>query len=127
MLSIICGILADLVAVLHFLFILVVVFGGLAVLRWRRLVWFHVPAVAWGAWIEFVGWGCPLTPLENWLRRSGNLADYETGFIEHYLLPIIYPAGLTRNIQLILGSLVILINLLIYAFFFRQRKKAPSR
>ena len=106
--------LADVVVVIHALFVVFVVLGSLAVLRWPRLAWLHLPAATWGALIEFAGWICPLTPLEKWLRvRAGGTA-YEGGFIEHYLLPILYPPGLTRGTQIVLGLLVVAINLAVY-------------
>ena len=113
------GALADAVVVVHFAFVLFVLFGGLLVLRWRRVRWLHLPAAAWGALIEFAGWTCPLTPLEKWLRREGNLGGYEGGFVEHYILPLLYPQALTRNIQLVLGFIVVLLNLYIYWRAFR--------
>jgi hypothetical protein len=106
--------LADAVLVLHLAFILFVVLGGLLVLRRPKLAWLHLPAVAWGALIEFAGWICPLTPLENRLRARGGEAGYSGGFIEHYLTALIYPGGLTRNFQLLLGALVIAINVAVY-------------
>jgi hypothetical protein len=108
-------VLADLVAVSHFGFIVFVILGGLLVLRWRRVMWVHLPAALWGAAIEFWGWYCPLTPLENHLRRAGGSAGYSGGFIEEYLLPIIYPGQLTREIQIVLGIVVVLLNVVIYA------------
>lgn len=114
--------LADLVVLIHFLFILFVVLGGLLVLHWQRLAWLHLPAVVWGVLIEAMGWICPLTPLENALRRSAGEAGYAQGFIAEYLLPVIYPAGLTREIQWLLGALVLLVNLLVYTALFRQRR-----
>jgi hypothetical protein len=118
-------ILADAVLVVHLAFILFVVLGGLPVLRWPRLAWIHVPVVMWGAAIEFFGWICPLTPLEKWLRVLGGESGYPGGFIAHYLLPLIYPAGLTRNVQLVLGSLVISVNLAVYlVLWWRTRRRA---
>jgi hypothetical protein len=108
------GLLADAVVVVHFGFVLFVLSGGLLVLGWRRVMWLHLPAAAWGALIEFAGWICPLTPLEKWLRRQGNLGGYEGGFVEHYILPVLYPQALTRSVQLVLGLLVVLLNLFIY-------------
>jgi hypothetical protein len=84
---------ADLVVLAHLGFILFVILGGLLVLRWPRMAWIHLPAVIWGALIEFAGWICPLTPLENWLREASGTAGYQGGFIEHYLVPIVYPAN----------------------------------
>ncbi len=118
--------LADAVLVAHLAFILFVVLGGLLVLRWPRLAWLHLPVVLWGAAIEFFGWICPLTPLEKWLRVAGGESGYPGGFIAHYLLPLIYPAGLTRNVQLVLGSLVMSVNLVVYVALWR-RSRARTR
>jgi hypothetical protein len=117
---------ADLVVLLHFLFVLFVVLGGLLVLRWPKLAYVHLPVALYGGLIEFVGWVCPLTPLEKRLRESAGLQGYEGGFVEHYILPVMYPAGLTRGVQLALGALVILINLAIYALVVRQRSSRSS-
>jgi hypothetical protein len=114
--------LADLVVGLHFIFVLFVVLGGLLVLRWRWMVYLHLPAAIWGAAIEFAGWVCPLTPLEQWLRRKAGDTAYAGGFIEHYILPVLYPSALTRDIQLVLGVLVIVLNLAIYTYVFRKRR-----
>jgi hypothetical protein len=113
--------MADLVVLIHFAFVLFVVFGGLLVLRWRRVMYLHLPAAVWGAFIELAGGICPLTPLENSLRRSAGLAGYEGGFVEHYILPVLYPAGLTRGVQLTLGMLVIGINVAIYGWILARR------
>lgn len=115
------GILAEAVVLLHCGFVLFVVGGALAVLRWPRVLWLHLPAVAWGALIEFNGWICPLTPLENWLRQRGGQAGYQGGFVEHYILPVLYPHGLTREIQVMLGVLVLGLNLLFYAMVWHRR------
>lgn len=112
--------LADAVVVLHFLFVLFVVLGGLLALRWPRAAWIHVPAALWGAAIEFAGGICPLTPLENRLRRLGGEAGYTGGFVEHYLLPILYPQALTRDSQYILGGIVIVLNVTLYAIALRR-------
>lgn len=114
-------ILADLVVGLHLVFVVFVVAGGLLVLRWPKVAYLHIPAALWGAAIEFAGWVCPLTPLENSLRRQAGESGYSTGFIEHYLLPILYPSALTRDIQLLLGVLVIGVNVAIYGYVFRRR------
>ncbi len=116
--------LADAVVVLHLLFILFVLFGGLLVWRWPRGAWLHVPAVIWGAFIEFSNGVCPLTPLENWLRSKGAGSGYHTSFIEHYLIPLIYPASLTPRLQLALGALVLIINGCVYSFLLRRRRWA---
>ena len=105
---------ADLVVLLHLGFILFVALGGFLVLRWQRLAWVHVPAVIWGALVEIAGWICPLTPLENSLRKAAGDAAYTGGFIEQYIVPIIYPAAMTREMQIGLGAAVIIINLLVY-------------
>ena len=118
---------ADLVVVLHLAFILFVVAGGLLVLRWPRLAWAHLPVVAWGAGIELIGWICPLTPLENALRRAAGQAGYAGGFIEHYLMPLIYPAGLTREIQLALGLFVLVVNLAIYTVVALRWRRSRHR
>ena len=108
------AILADLVVLVHSVFVLFVVFGGLAVLRWRRLAWFHLPAAAWGVAIELGGWLCPLTYLENYFRRLGGESGYTGTFIEQYLEPLLYPLGLTEQSQLFAGLVTFLVNLAIY-------------
>jgi hypothetical protein len=113
--------LADLVVVFHMAFVLFAAMGGLLAFKWRRAAWFHIPAALWAALIEFTEWECPLTPLENWLRRMGGEAGYQTGFIEHYLLPVIYPAWLTRGLHIALGFLVLGVNIAIYWRAFRRR------
>jgi hypothetical protein len=112
---------ADTVVLLHLAFVVFVVVGGFLAWRWRRLAWAHVPCAAWGAAIELMGWVCPLTPLEVSLRRHAGQAGYEGGFIEHYITPIIYPAGLTPTIQIGLGLLLVTLNVLAYAVYFRRR------
>ena len=111
---------ADLVLLLHLAFVLFVVAGGLLVLRWPRMAWLHLPAAAWGAVVEFTGWICPLTPLENILRTMAGASAYDADFIEHYILPLLYPAELTRNIQLILGMIVIGVNVVPYGWLWRR-------
>lgn len=117
---------ADLVLVVHAGFVLFVVLGGVVVLRWPRVAWVHAPSAVWGALIEFFGWGCPLTPLEKWLRRAAGQAGYEGGFIEHYVIWWLYPHELTRGHQIVLGLGVLLVNLLVYwvaiARWRRQKK-----
>jgi len=105
---------ADLVVVIHLLFVLFVILGGLLVLRWRFCAWIHIPAACWAMLIEFSGWICPLTPLENKLRLKGGSIGYTTGFMEHYIIPLLYPSQLTRKIQIFLGVLVFVVNLVIY-------------
>ena len=119
--------LADLIALTHFAFIVFAIFGGLLALRWRWVPWVHLPAVAWGVAVEVFGWFCPLTPLENWLRRSSGGAGYQGGFIEHYLMPIIYPADLTRELQLFLGCSLAVLNLAIYLAVWRAGQHSNER
>jgi hypothetical protein len=113
--------LADAVLVLHFAFVAFAVAGGLLVVRRPRLALLHLPAVAWGAWIELAGWACPLTPLENRLRELGGAPTYSASFVEHYLLPVLYPTDLTREIQIALGLLVLAINAAVYVAVLRRR------
>ncbi|MDH3283808.1 MAG: DUF2784 domain-containing protein [Acidobacteriota bacterium] len=120
--------LADLVVLVHLGFVALVLLGGILVLRRPRFALIHLPAAVWGAFIELAGWVCPLTPLEVRLRRLGGAAGYETSFVEQYLLPILYPAQLTRGMQIWLGSLVILVNVVIYGFVvWRYRANATTR
>lgn len=118
--------LADLVLVVHLAFVLFVVLGGLLALRWPRVALVHVPVALYGALIEFAGFVCPLTPLENSLRRRGGEAGYEGGFIEHYVTATLYPTGLTREVQLGLGVAVLAINGAIYAVWLRRRRAARA-
>lgn len=115
---------ADAVVVLHGLFILFVVLGGLAVLRWPRLAWVHLPCALWGAAIELGGWICPLTPLEQALRLAAGEGGYRGGFIEHYVERLLYPPGLTPGIQLALGLAVAAINTAVYAVWHRRLRRA---
>jgi len=115
------GVLADLVLVAHLTFILFVLAGGLLALRWKRALWFHLPAAVWGVLIEVAGWICPLTPLENWLRSRAGEHGYEGTFVENYLLPVVYPEGLTRDVQLVLGGVVLTVNAIVYAVALRRR------
>ena len=119
---------ADTLLIVHFLFIGFVVLGGWLVFRWRWLVFLHLPAATWGALIEFQGWLCPLTPWEQQFRQAAGEASYKTGFIEHYLAPLIYPANLDYDMQLVLGSFVIIINLIIYGLLIlRSARKKMSQ
>lgn len=117
---------ADVVLLLHAAFIAFVMLGGFAALRWPRLVWLHVPAVAWGAGIAFLGAVCPLTPLEIGLRQLAGEEGYAGGFIEHYLLGLVYPDGLTRGVQAVLGVLVLAVNGVAYAWWWRRRKRGRA-
>lgn len=117
------GLLADAVLVLHLAFILFVLCGALLVWRWPRVAWLHLPAVAWGVLLEIFGWLCPLTPLEVRLREAAGRGGYDGGFIEHYLVPLIYPAGLTPGIQVWIGVGVLLLNLLLYGGLWRRLRR----
>ena len=116
-------ILADAVLVLHLAFIAFVALGGWLVLRWPRLAWLHLPAVAWGVWISLAGRVCPLTPLENRLRALGGEAGYSGGFIQHYLTSLIYPAELTRGFQVSLALFAVAVNLVAYGLLWRRQHK----
>jgi hypothetical protein len=116
------GFFAGVVIVMHFLFIAFVATGGLLVWRWPRLAWLHIPAAIWGVVVEMTGWFCPLTPLENHLRQLAGGSSYSGGFVEQYLIPVIYPANLTASTQYILGGLVIVINVVVYFFIFRKHR-----
>ena len=113
-------------ALIHFAFVLFVVFGALLALRWRWLIWIHLPCAIWGALIEFSGFLCPLTPLENRLRQLAGAAGYEGGFVEHYLMPVLYPAELTRGVQIGLGVAVVVINVILYGWIFGRRERRDN-
>lgn len=119
--------LADAVVLAHLLFIAFVVGGGFLLLRWPRLAWLHLPAAVWGVAVETMGWICPLTPLENHFRRLGGEGGYTGGFVERYLIPLIYPAQLDRGDQLVLGATVLAVNLLAYALAWAKHRRASSR
>jgi hypothetical protein len=108
--------LADLVLILHATFVAFVMLGALLVLRWPRVAWVHVPVALWGAGIEFLGGICPLTPLENHWRQLAGELGYPGGFVEHYVVAALYPDGLTRRVQVVLGVLVLAVNVSIYAW-----------
>ena len=108
-------ILADFLVVVHAGFVVFVVLGGFLALKWPRAAWFHVPCCLWGALIEFRSWICPLTPLEKWLRVQAGQAGYSGGFIQHYLVPLLYPAGLTERTATLLGLFVVVVNVAVYA------------
>ena len=111
---------ADFIILIHFSFILFVIFGGFLVLKWRKFIWLHVPAAVWGTLIEFCGWTCPLTTLENELRGNNEGGTYSIGFIEHYIIPVIYPEELTRDFQIILGIVLIVLNLFVYTLIIKK-------
>jgi Protein of Unknown function (DUF2784). len=118
---------ADAILVAHLVFVLFVVFGALLILRWPRLAWLHIPAVVWAAFIEFSGTICPLTPLEVALRQRAGQAGYGGGFVDHYVVSLLYPEGLTQNTQAMLGAMVVAINAAIYIVAFRRRRTSPDR
>lgn len=117
---------ADGVVLFHFGFILFVVAGWALALRWPYVIVLHLPAALWGALIEFGGWTCPLTPIENALREQAGEAGYHGGFVAHYVTRIIYPAGLTRSAEVILGVLVVCVNLIGYGIFVARRRAGPG-
>ena len=116
-------VLADAVLVFHLAFVAFAVAGGLLALRWRWVPLVHLPVLAWAAFVEFSGGTCPLTPLENALRAAGGAAGYSGGFVEHYLLTILYPAELTRTVQYVLGAGLVAFNLLVYLLVWRRRQR----
>ncbi len=118
---------ADAVLLIHFAFVAFVVLGGLVALRWRRIAWIHIPVALYGALIEFVGFVCPLTPLENSLRQRGGELGYRGGFVAHYITRLLYPNGLTRGIQYELGALVLAINVAVYVLWWRRGQVRASR
>jgi hypothetical protein len=115
---------ADAVVLLHLGFIVFALAGGLLVLRWPAVALAHVPAMAWATLIELVGGLCPLTTLENALRRAAGARGYSGGFVEHYVIGIVYPAGLTRQHQLVLAAIVLIVNALVYGWLLRRRRRA---
>jgi hypothetical protein len=117
---------ADAVVVLHLAFVAFVVLGGLLALRWPRMIWVHVPVAIYGVTIEYVGWLCPLTPLEKWLRERAGEAGYAGGFVDHYILPLLYPVGLTRSTQFVLGTFVLAFNLIVYSLVFLRWRRRRS-
>lgn len=112
--------LANLTVLLHALTIAFIVLGGFLAWRWRAVAWVHVPFAVWGVLIEYRGWVCPLTPLENHFRARAGVAGYSGGFVEHYLVPLIYPAQLTPRVQLVLGSVVLAVNLVAYGVLWHR-------
>ena len=118
--------LADLALLLHLAFILFAIAGGLIILRYPRWAWLHLPAVAWGGAVEFCGWFCPLTDLENYWRHLAGGSGYDRSFIDHYLTPLIYPDGLTRNVQILLGLFVLTINLLVYGWLLYRKQRTSD-
>jgi Protein of Unknown function (DUF2784) len=119
--------LADLVLIVHLTFVIFVLCGGLLVLRWRRIAWLHLPSAIWGTAVEYGGWICPLTPLENWLRAQGGETSYNSDFLAQYLLPVLYPEDLTRDLQLLLGTVVVVLNTAMYWWIWRIQTHTASR
>jgi Protein of Unknown function (DUF2784) len=119
--------LADLVLIVHLAFVVFVLCGGLLVLRWRWIAWLHLSAAVWGAVVEFTGWICPLTPLENWLRAQAGQTGYRSDFVAYYLLPVLYPGDLTRDVQLMLGTVVLAINISVYGWLWRRTQSHRHR
>jgi uncharacterized protein DUF2784 len=117
--------LADCLVLVHTGFVAFVVLGGFLAWRRRGIAWLHVPCALWGTAIEWGGWICPLTPLENALRTRAGLHGYAGGFVEHYVIPVLYPAALTRSAQLLLGTLVLAVNLVAYGVLVRRRLREP--
>jgi hypothetical protein len=116
--------LADLVLTTHFAFVVFAVFGAFLVLKWRRLAWIHIPAALWAGMIELAGWICPLTHLEYWLQVKGGASVEKIGFIEQYLVPLLYPTPLTRRLQILQGAIVLSVNVLIYGWILWRNMKA---
>lgn len=114
--------IADLVVLIHLAFVVFVAVGGVLAVRWRWIPWLHLPAVLWSALLELCGWMCPLTPLENWLRLTGGAPEYSDSFVEHYVLPIVYPTALTREVQVALGLLLCFANAAIYLRLWQIRR-----
>lgn len=119
--------LADLVVLIHALFVVFVVLGGLLVLRWPKVLWVHAPAAIWGVVVEYAGFICPLTPLEISLRERAGEGGYQGGFVEHYVEALLYPTGLTRGIQIALGTVALAVNVVVYWHVLSTRAKRPQR
>ena len=118
--------LADAVVAFHLLFIVFVILGGVLVILRPAIAWLHVPAALWGAYVEFTSTICPLTPIENALRARAGQSGYEGGFIEHYVIPLIYPPGLTARTQLVIGAIVVAVNVALYVIAWRRHTKGTA-
>ena len=116
----------DAVLVFHLAFIVFALLGGLLAIRWRWMVWLHLPAAGWGFFVEVTGRICPLTPLENMLREQAGSSGFSGGFVAHYLVPLIYPAGLTPDIQWLLAGVVVAVNLAVYGGLLVHRRTARA-
>jgi len=119
-------VLADLVLAFHAVFVVFAILGGILVLRWRRILWLHVPAVSWGVVVEFTGWICPLTPLENSLRTAGGGQAYSGDFVQHCIFPLLYSTTLTRSDQISFGLGLLLINVAVYGLVFHRLRRASA-
>jgi hypothetical protein len=116
-------VLADGVVILHLCFIFFVIFGGIIAVLWPKVLWIQIPCVMWGITIELAGLICPLTPLENYLRQQAGQMLYSGDFIMHYIEPVIYPEGFTREFQILMGFLAFVVNALVYIWLFSHRKR----
>jgi hypothetical protein len=119
--------LADLILVVHFAFVLFVIFGGLLALRWARVAWVHLPIAAYGVAVEVIGFVCPLTPLEVAFRHRGGEAGFAGGFIDHYVTAAMYPAGLTRQAQFVLAAVLVVLNVVVYTIWWTRRSRLRQR
>jgi hypothetical protein len=118
--------LSDFIVIAHFLYILFVITGALIALRWKKIIWLHIPAVIWGATVEYTGWICPLTPWETRFRMLAGEEVYHGDFIGNYILPVIYPEEVTRNIQIVLGTIVIIVNIMLYGIIINRSVKGKN-
>ena len=114
---------ADLILIIHFTFVLFVVFGALLLFASVKIIFIHIPAVIWGSYIELTNSICPLTYLENWFLHKANLTTYSEGFIQNYLVPIVYPMNLTKDLQIYLGIALIVLNIIVYVLIINKLKK----
>ena len=119
----IAGLAAEMIVLVHLGFIVFVALGGFLVIKWHNIAFLHIPCTLWGVLIAFCGWICPLTPLEMHFRKLAGIAGYDGGFIDHYVMPIVYPAGLTRRMQIAFGVTLLVVNLLVYARVLVNRTK----
>ncbi len=117
------GLAADIIVIVHLGFIVFVTLGGILVIKWHKIAFLHLPCALWGVLIAFGGWICPLTPLEMHFRQLAGIAGYDGGFIDHYVMPIVYPAGLTRGMQIAFGVTILAVNLFVYARVLVNRTK----
>jgi Protein of Unknown function (DUF2784) len=120
------SLLADGLVILHFAFTAFVIFGGLLTWRWRGVAWIHLPALAWGCWVELSHSVCPLTPLENHWRQLAGEAGYSEGFLAHYLVRVLYPPGLTWSVQWALAALLLALNVVVYGRLLLARRSARA-